>query len=492
MPTKLFLRGDANDSTTGYKQLLSAAGSGATTWVSDTTTAGGTQIGFGGVTNWISGYTPPGGFTLTSADISLWLHENSMSANIGGRVRIFKRAANGTETELGGGPFDDGVELGTSAGEMTWIANVTDTAFAVNDRVLLKVYVTAAGGTMAAGFIGTLTTDGADASTGDSFIQLVETVAFSTHPFPDAPTLNSPADASSTSDTTPTLDFTGTAPDSDSLEYEVQIDSLSTFDSVSGSFLTYALSAGSSSKPLTTSSGEAESFQGQNKFLTKARFYIKKTGSPTGTVVAKLYAHSGTYGTSSIPSPSNKSGALATSNTINATDVPTVSQFVTFVFPTPYQLVAGTNYVIAIEASAGDASNRIDVQYDTVGSNYGGNASEYALGAYGANSGIDFWFDLQEALPQIDKFSATDTGFVNPDTGGDTHPFNSGENIQYTVQSALAAGTYYWRVRVRDASSGSTSDWSDWSSTRSLVISSTPRSTIPSHPIRKYEHLLVR
>jgi len=49
-----------------------------------------------------------------------------------------------------------------------------------------------------------------------------------------APTvaLNTPADAGSISDDTPTLEFTGTDAEGDVIEYEIQIDTVNTFDSV--------------------------------------------------------------------------------------------------------------------------------------------------------------------------------------------------------------------------------------------------------------------
>jgi hypothetical protein len=51
--------------------------------------------------------------------------------------------------------------------------------------------------------------------------------------------LNTPADASSTTDTTPTLDFTGTDAEANDIRYNVQIDTVNTFDSqgaANGSF----------------------------------------------------------------------------------------------------------------------------------------------------------------------------------------------------------------------------------------------------------------
>lgn len=55
-------------------------------------------------------------------------------------------------------------------------------------------------------------------------------VRLSSIPYPPF-RLNSPADASSDSDTTPALDFTGTDANSESIEYIVQIDTVNSFDS---------------------------------------------------------------------------------------------------------------------------------------------------------------------------------------------------------------------------------------------------------------------
>jgi len=149
-----------------------------------TTAASGTQIQWtddaGGTSTWqwISGRVPAGGFTLTSLTaIDIWAAESMATANCGGRIRLFKLSPNGTETELAGGPFDDGVEFGTSLTQMSWTANPTDTAFAENDRLMLKVYVTNIG-TMAAGFTCDLSFDAATGTTGDSLITVNETVAF--------------------------------------------------------------------------------------------------------------------------------------------------------------------------------------------------------------------------------------------------------------------------------------------------------------------------
>jgi len=182
MATKLFLRSTQMNPFGGiYHDMVTAAGASATTAIVDSVADGTeiqwTQTAGGALVQWVSGRVPAGGFTLTTTDISIWAHETSATANDGGRYRVFKRTAAGVETEIGGGPFDDGVEFTkTTPTEMTWAGNVTDQAFAENDRILLKVYITNIG-TMG-NFTSVLTYDAADAATGDSFFNIAETVTF--------------------------------------------------------------------------------------------------------------------------------------------------------------------------------------------------------------------------------------------------------------------------------------------------------------------------
>lgn len=170
--------------------MITTAGAGADTDVV-TLTDGGTNIQWtntagGSSIAWISGRVPAGGFTLTATDISVWLHESNMNDEAKGRYRVYKYTPGvPTITELGGGPFDDDVELvPTTPTEMTWAGNVTDTAFAENDRILLRLFATNFT-TMTAG-TATLTFNAADAATGDSFFNIAETVAFKAEDIPAA------------------------------------------------------------------------------------------------------------------------------------------------------------------------------------------------------------------------------------------------------------------------------------------------------------------
>lgn len=186
MATKLFLRNTTTNGITDtgdgiLYDLSTSAGSSVDTTVTNTTASGteiqATKTAGGSTVAWISGRAPSGGFTLTTSDISLWQVESNMNANIAGRYRVFKRAANGTITELGGGPFSDDVEMNTADREDTWAGNVTDTAFAEDDRILIRYYLTNSG-TMASGHTGTMKFNAADAATGDSFFNIAETVSF--------------------------------------------------------------------------------------------------------------------------------------------------------------------------------------------------------------------------------------------------------------------------------------------------------------------------
>lgn len=202
MATKLFLRNTANAAIGNFYDMVTTAGSASTTGVVNTTTAG-TQIQWtrtagGTVLEWISGKVPAGGFTLSGTmTFSIWAQESNMNANIGGRARVFKRTSGGVETEVAVTPFDDGVEFGTAAAEMTWTGTPMSTSFAENDRIICRYYITNVG-VMATGFTGTITYNAADAATGDSFFQINENVTFK------AESVNAETDGNSAGTSTPT------------------------------------------------------------------------------------------------------------------------------------------------------------------------------------------------------------------------------------------------------------------------------------------------
>jgi hypothetical protein len=126
--------------------------------------------------------------------------------------------------------------------------------------------------------------------------------------------------------------------------------------------------------------------------LTSCKFYLRKSGSPTGNITAKLYAHSGSYGTSSLPS----GAALAASATVDISTLTTSLALVTFTFSgvNQYTLVNGTRYCISVEYSGGDASNFLTGGIDSTSSTHGGNQASQNTGtsAWSANATFDLAF----------------------------------------------------------------------------------------------------
>jgi hypothetical protein len=199
MSTQLFLRNTlaAYGFSVGFHLLASTRGSGVTTSVTDTVGSG-TQIqctdisgGSGIVLSWLSGRVPSGGFTLSGTmTFNVWALESAAQANATIQARVFKYGADGTVTEVGGGPWSFVTEVGTSAAAKNWTGTPTSTAFAENDRLLVRFYVTNAG-TMGGGRTVTVDYSGTSgAADGDSFFQITETVALKAEAMPPTGSLS--------------------------------------------------------------------------------------------------------------------------------------------------------------------------------------------------------------------------------------------------------------------------------------------------------------
>lgn len=116
-------------------------------------------------------------------------------------------------------------------------------------------------------------------------------------------------------------------------------------------------------------------FTGVSSLLGRVKFYLKKTGSPTGTAVAKLYAY---------PSVS----ALITSETFDVSTLTTSPQLITFNFPTGYQLVSSTDYIVSLEYSDGSVGNTLDVGVDESSPTYNGGAYVLLIGSWVEDVGL--------------------------------------------------------------------------------------------------------
>jgi len=148
---------------------------------------------------------------------------------------------------------------------------------------------------------------------------------------------------------------------------------------------------------LYTSAGQ--SFTGNGETLASCKFFIKKTGLPTGSnLYAYIYAHSGTFGTSSVPSGFS---TLAYSDAFDVSTLTTSYQLTTFTFSGANQiaLAGGTKYIVALSTSGWAAGKSVEVGIDDTSPSHAGNACRYNgnTEAFSALSGSDVCFYVESA-----------------------------------------------------------------------------------------------
>ena len=185
-----------------------------------------------------------------------------------------------------------------------------------------------------------------------------------------------------------------------------------------------------------TITGAAQSFTvGANAVsATKAVVWLKGTASPnepSGDIIASIYTHSGTYGTSSIP--------LALSGTASepydSALLTTTYEPVTFEFKTPVSLTASTYYCLVIEHADGTATDYVSIQGLASSGTHSGNRSHNTAG-WTAVAADDIDFELYSAsilngLPGIEFRGITHSFGYDTETGG----------ISISTNDALAWGT---------------------------------------------------
>lgn len=105
--------------------------------------------------------------------------------------------------------------------------------------------------------------------------------------------------------------------------------------------------------------------------LSSAKFYIRKNGSPTAEVYARIRAHSGTYGTSSVPG-----AVLATSNGVYMGSLGTSFNLQTFTFTGANQITLeqGQYYTVELYTTLnGVFSNYMEIGFDSTSPTHSGN-----------------------------------------------------------------------------------------------------------------------
>ena len=144
-----------------------------------------------------------------------------------------------------------------------------------------------------------------------------------------------------------------------------------------------------------------QSFTAVDGWIDSVTFYMLKLGNPSGNAVARLYAHTGTYGTDSRPGT-----VLATSSFVALSEITATGgtiQAVTFPFPTPVQLTAGQNYVVAVQSNNGDSSNYVAVRTDVSFPAHPGNLVSSTNGTtWSVQTITDVGFVVYETLPDTE------------------------------------------------------------------------------------------
>lgn len=257
-------------------------------------------------------------------------------------------------------------------------------------------------------------------------------------------TLNNPADAGSTNDSTPILYFTGTDSESDNVDYQLQLDDSNLYYGENGGTIDSVgiTHFGDYNVPVAPGA-VGNSFVGDGTAVNKVRFRIKRAatlGDYAG-IQAVLYAHTGTPGTNGTPTGS----PLSVSNIIPASDIGTSYDYYWFDFLEPYTTTNSTRYFITLHYY-GDTAADVTVSYSA--QNNGGNI------AYKAAAGWGTWspgtYELLMLVGNQDtlvdwKSEEQLAGFHNNDTPADTQPFNSGDEIKahpfWTVMDSSWTGT---------------------------------------------------
>jgi hypothetical protein len=192
-----------------------------------------------------------------------------------------------------------------------------------------------------------------------------------------------------------------------------------------------------------------QSITGDGGTLRHIEWVLKRQGTPTGNLKCYLYAHTGTYGTSSLPT----GAALATATERPASDVVDGSYTrYRFDFPTPYTLVNGTKYVIALEYDDGDSSNYIACGVLPAGY-HDGNSIYWYDGGWVTDPDYEVIFYLYTSVAYLNKLEVqklllnravnSGTGLQNGDSLHDPVELDGYDEVAYHEATVEDAGSNY-------------------------------------------------
>lgn len=345
---------------------------------------------------------------------------------------------------------------------------------------------------------------------------------------PSTPTLSTPSNGATGTSTTPDLDFTDTDPNSDTIRYEVQVDTINTFNSQAAVVGCVKMTASSgylsNTTAISTVLNTLSFFTWIKLGSTGNNFMIFRNGIDTSFGQGYGFYISGTDGTLNID-VSFVANLQATNLAITDTNEHFVgftcdaqgnwviyldgsSQAVGHSVPFSLDSSSATCFNVEYNGSGTFAVNNEDGTYEGAGfwermlntseinnmfnhriaPNKLASTANLVMylaftnsGNWGLNSGTGANLTVTGTIaaatsgypsPLLDKLSGTDAGYGDITNSGNTDPFPSGDSMKYTIQAgnALINGVqYFWRVRAVDPTAPGTAIWSSWSSTFSFT-----------------------
>lgn len=228
----------------------------------------------------------------------------------------------------------------------------------------------------------------------------------------------------------------------------------------------------------------AQAFPGNAEKLSSVSFRIARVLAPTGTLVAKLFAITGTYGSSAIPTGTE----LATSKTIDVSTLGTTAEDIIFMFDyqsgTDYTIASGTDYAVTLEftSTSSSATNYIAVSYNNT-SVVSGNSSLYTV-ANGwsvttpvATATHDLVFAVKTNANLL-LTNSSPTWPVLSETGGGVTLIGNAVNLTVTVLKPDGTPLQNARVIIWPTASGASAYYiDDYSNVSGIVTTSLVYST---------------
>ena len=180
------------------------------------------------------------------------------------------------------------------------------------------------------------------------------------------------------------------------------------------------VSAGMTTRKITGNTngdtfGIGQSFLGSLTTPTRAMFWIRKVGTPTGNLTATILPHVGTFGSTGRPSFSAGVGPtpLLSSNPVTASSVSTTAGWVTFTFPdTGFRFTPGTPYFVVVEGVP-QTTNYVEA-FERSNGTHQGNWTVHVYDTVPANTYWNYFGDTYDMPFQLFATAATVFPYDNP------------------------------------------------------------------------------